>query len=48
MAEREEMLRETTRHIPNIEVVSFHGLLNEYAIDMVRPSLFAASGPERF
>mgnify|MGYP000568045379 FL=1 len=33
MAEREEMLRETTRHIPNIEVVSFHGLLNEYAID---------------
>ena len=33
MAEREEMLRETTQHIPNIEVVSFHGLLNEYAID---------------
>lgn len=33
MAEREEMLRETTKHIPNIEVVSFHGLLNEYAIE---------------
>ena len=31
MAEREEMLRETTRHINNIEVVSFHGLLNQYA-----------------
>ena len=33
MAEREEMLRETTKHIPNIEVVSFHGLLNQYAIE---------------
>ena len=31
MAEREMMLRETTRHIPHIEVVSFDGLLNEYA-----------------
>jgi pantetheine-phosphate adenylyltransferase len=27
------MLRETTRHIPNIEVVSFEGLLNQYAIE---------------
>ena len=27
------MLRETTKHIPNIEVVSFHGLLNQYAIE---------------
>jgi pantetheine-phosphate adenylyltransferase len=33
MDEREEMLRETTRHIPNIEVVSFEGLLNQYAIE---------------
>ena len=33
MEEREDMLRETTRHIPNIEVASFHGLLNEYAIE---------------
>jgi len=33
MNEREEMLRETTRHIPNIEVVSFEGLLNQYAIE---------------
>ncbi|MGE1062591.1 pantetheine-phosphate adenylyltransferase [Megasphaera paucivorans] len=31
MDEREEMLRETTRHISNIEVVSFDGLLNQYA-----------------
>ncbi|AXB80992.1 pantetheine-phosphate adenylyltransferase [Megasphaera hexanoica] len=32
MAEREEMLRETTKHIPNIEVASAEGLLNEYAM----------------
>ena len=32
MAEREEMLRETTKHIPNIEVASAGGLLNEYAM----------------
>lgn len=31
MEERETMLRETTVHIPNIEVVSFDGLLNQYA-----------------
>ena len=33
MAEREAMLHETTRHIANIEVVSFGGLLNQYAIE---------------
>lgn len=33
MEEREDMLRETTRHISNIEVASAEGLLNEYAID---------------
>lgn len=33
MEEREDMLRETTRHIPNIEVASAEGLLNEYAIN---------------
>ena len=31
MEEREDMLRKTTKHIPNIEVVSFEGLLNQYA-----------------
>ena len=31
MEEREDMLRETTKHIPNVEVVSFGGLLNRYA-----------------
>lgn len=31
MEERVEMLKETTKHIPNIEVVCFDGLLNEYA-----------------
>ena len=31
MAEREMMLRDSTQHIPNIEVVSFDGLLNQYA-----------------
>jgi pantetheine-phosphate adenylyltransferase len=33
MEEREKMLRETTVHIPNIEVVSFDGLLNQYAME---------------
>ncbi|SJZ81665.1 Phosphopantetheine adenylyltransferase [Megasphaera cerevisiae DSM 20462] len=33
MEEREMMLRETTRHISNIEVVSFNGLLNQYAVE---------------
>ncbi|KXB89430.1 pantetheine-phosphate adenylyltransferase [Veillonellaceae bacterium DNF00751] len=32
MKEREELLLETTKHIHNVEVVSFQGLLNEYAI----------------
>lgn len=32
MAEREEMLRKTTSHLPNVEVASAEGLLNEYAI----------------
>lgn len=32
MAERAQLIRETTKHIPNIEVVSFDGLLNEYAV----------------
>ncbi len=31
MEDRENMLRETTKHIPNVEVVSFGGLLNRYA-----------------
>jgi pantetheine-phosphate adenylyltransferase len=30
MTERVDMLRETTKHIPNIEVDLFEGLLNEY------------------
>lgn len=29
--EREEMLRETTRHLPNVEVDTFDGLLMDYA-----------------
>lgn len=32
MQEREEMLVATTKHIPQVEVVSFQGLLNEYAM----------------
>ncbi|WP_288798182.1 pantetheine-phosphate adenylyltransferase [uncultured Megasphaera sp.] len=32
MQEREEMLMATTKHIPQVEVVSFQGLLNEYAM----------------
>lgn len=31
MEERVDMLRETTKHLPNVEVDSFAGLLNEYA-----------------
>jgi len=31
MEERVQMLRDSTTHIPNIEVDSFSGLLNEYA-----------------
>ena len=31
MEEREDMLRKTTLHIPNVEVTSFKGLLNVYA-----------------
>lgn len=33
MEERADLIRETTKHIPNIEVVSFDGLLNEYAVE---------------
>lgn len=32
MKEREDMLRQSTEHIPNIEVASFDGLLNDYAV----------------
>ena len=31
MEERLDMLRETTKHLPNVEVDAFGGLLNEYA-----------------
>ena len=33
MEEREELLRQAVGHIPNVEVVSFQGLLNEYAVE---------------
>jgi pantetheine-phosphate adenylyltransferase len=31
MEERLDMLKETTKHLPNVEVDAFDGLLNEYA-----------------
>ena len=42
MEEREELLRQAVGHIPNVEVVSFQGPLNEGL-----PLLFAVYGPLR-
>ncbi len=33
MTEREELLRRSVEHIPHVEVVSFQGLLNQYAVE---------------
>ena len=33
MAEREDLLQQAVQHIPNAEVTSFQGLLNEYAVE---------------
>lgn len=33
MTEREELLRQSVEHIPHVEVVSFQGLLNQYAVE---------------
>lgn len=45
MEERLDMLKETTKHLPNVEVDAFDGLLNEYAEAKTAISSSAACGP---